>query len=338
MPEEWPQEIKLCDSTVSVAIELYQKMQLIRQVQYKIESIYHLDEMKTPVHLYIGQEAIAAGVSQALAKTDYVFSNHRGHGHYLAKGGNLRTMIAELFCRSTGCAKGRGGSMHLIDKDAGLAGASSIVAGGIPIAVGAALNSHLQNDGKISVVYFGDGAADEGVLYESVNFAVLHKLPVIFVCENNFYAVCSPVTSRQTDTGSIAQRFTGMSLPVQRLDGANAMHVYEAAKAAASLARAGEGPSFIECLAYRWRGHSGAGADTALGYRADQELQYWVDRCPLARLKAAILKTQPTCRSLLDEADKKIIVDIDNTFADVMQDPLPDGGDVCSKLCIAGGR
>ena len=172
-----------------ILIKLYAVITKIRKVQLKIEELYHQDEMKTPVHLYIGQEAIAAGVCANLKKTDYVFSNHRGHGHYIAKGGDLKAMIAELYCKETGCSRGRGGSMHLVDVKVGLLGSSAIVGGGIPVAVGAALSSSLKKDNRVSVVFFGDGASEEGVLYESMNFAALKKLPVVFICENNFYSV-----------------------------------------------------------------------------------------------------------------------------------------------------
>ena len=230
--------------TADFCRDLLYRMLLIRTVQLRIESLYHLDEMKTPVHLCIGQEAIAAGVCVALTQNDYVFSNHRGHGHYLAKGGDLRAMIAELYCRETGCSKGRGGSMHLVDLSVGLMGSSSIVAGGISLAVGAALCSSLKRESKVSVAFFGDGASDEGVLYESINFAVLRKLPVLFVCENNFYAVCSPMANRQKES-TIFQRFAGLGLPSKLIDGTDVLAVYQAVEEFAKDARSGKGPAFI---------------------------------------------------------------------------------------------
>lgn len=317
------------------ALAMYRSMYLIRAVQYKIESIYHLDEMKTPVHLYIGQEAIAAGICQSLSKEDYVFSNHRSHGHYLAKGGNLGSMIAELFCRKSGCAGGRGGSMHLIDTSVGLAGASSIVAGGIPLAVGAALTSQLAGDNKVSVTFFGDGAADEGVLYESVNFAVLRQLPVLFVCENNFYAVCSPTSHRQNETQTIAQRFAGLGLPSLRVDGTNALQVYAAAENAVARARAGKGPSFIEAVAYRWRGHSGAGSDIALGYRPQEELDLWTQRCPLQRLRTAILSHDTLLADRLADLEANVNREVETTFREAPLAPLPDAADVHESLAFS---
>ena len=175
---------------------LYEMMR-IRRVQLAIESRYLENEMKTPIHLCIGQEAVAVGVCANLHKNDYINSTHRGHGHYLAKGGNLKTLIAELYGRESGCSKGRGGSMHLVDTHVGIYGSSSIVGGGIPIGTGMGLAIKMRKKKNVSVVFFGDGAADEGVLYESINFALLKKLPVIFILENNQYSVCSHISARQ---------------------------------------------------------------------------------------------------------------------------------------------
>jgi TPP-dependent pyruvate/acetoin dehydrogenase alpha subunit len=209
--------------------KLYYDMLRIRKVQLHIESLYHLDEMKTPVHLCIGQEAVAVGVCAHLKKDDYICSNHRGHGHYLAKGGNLKRLIAELYCRETGCSKGRGGSMHLVDTSAGHVGSSSIVGGGIPIATGLALASKIQKQDRVSVVFFGDGAADEGVLYESINFAVLKQLPVIFVYENNGFSVCSRVTARQWGE-IIFHKISPQHMMSVAIDGNSVLQVYEAAE------------------------------------------------------------------------------------------------------------
>ena len=333
---DWMNEILINDERLGDANELYRLMYMIRQVQRKIESVYHLDEMKTPVHLCIGQEAIAAGVCHALSSSDYVFSNHRGHGHYLAKGGNLKKMIAELYCRTGGCALGRGGSMHLVDTAVGLMGASSIVAGGIPLSVGAALTSTLHSDQRISVAFFGDGAADEGVLYESINFAVLKKLPVLFICENNFYAVCSPISNRQICETSIATRFSSMGLPSLRIDGTNVQQVYEIAADAAKRAREGGGPTFIEAVAYRWCGHSGAGADTKLAYRSQAELDSWMDICPLKRMKRALLVHSSNV-DVVAKIEVCIDREIEEAFAHAFDTPLPGAEDVCATKCLYEG-
>lgn len=313
------------------AQELYRIMSLIRQVQFKIEELYHLDEMKTPVHLYIGQEAIAAGVCHALKAEDYVFSNHRGHGHYLAKGGDLKAMIAELYCRETGCSRGRGGSMHLVDTSVGLMGASSIVSGGIPLAVGAALSSSLKSANKVSVAFFGDGAVDEGVLYESINFALLRKLPVLFVCENNFYSVCSPTNSRHS-TDSIYERFRGLGLPGHQVNGTDVVAVYKMAKELVEKARRGEGPSFMECRAYRWRGHSGAGSDVNMGYRTQEELDQWTDLCPLESYEKRLLDAGMIDHIQIQEVNSQIRDLVKEAFRYAQESPLPDGRDLMKWL------
>ena len=261
-------------------LNLYTLVSKIRKVEIRIEGLYHEDDMKTPVHLCIGQEAIAAGVCENLGRGDYVFSNHRGHGHYIAKGGDLKAMIAELYCKETGCSRGRGGSMHLVDTSVGLLGSSSIVGGCIPIAVGAAMGSVLKKDKGVSVAFFGDAASEEGVLYESMNFAALKKLPVIFVCENNFYSVYSHQSARQANT-DIATRPKIFNIPTYKVDGRDVIDAYKKSKEAICAARSGEGPAFIECCAYRWRGHAGPGDSLRHKYRKLDEWKEWMKRCPL---------------------------------------------------------
>lgn len=214
-----------------ILVALYRDMLRIRKVQLRIESLYHLDEMKTPIHLCVGQEAVAVGVCANLYKDDYISSNHRGHGHYLAKGGDLKSMIAELHCRETGCSKGRGGSMHLVDVSVGHMGSSSIVGGCIPIATGLALAIEMQKQNRVSVAFFGDGAGDEGVLYESVNFAILKRLPVIFIYENNQFSVCSRVSSRRV--GEVVFHATPSDqMYTRKVDGNSVLDVYKTAKTA----------------------------------------------------------------------------------------------------------
>lgn len=302
-------KVNLKDIQRHTLIELYRIMLRIRMVQRRIEKEYPKDEIKTPVHLCTGQEAISAGVSINLKKEDYVFSNYRGHGHYLAKGGDLKCLIAELYGREDGCSRGRGGSMHLIDTSVGLMGTTSIVGGGIPIATGAALSAVLQKNNRVAVVFFGDGAMDEGVLYESINFAMLKKLPVIYACENNFYAVCSPQKNRQC-LDNIYKRFEGCGIPGYRVDGNNVIDVYSIAKKAVEACRKKKGPSFIEFRTYRWHGHSGGGSDVSLGYRTQEELDRWVKRCPVENFERFLLKktfiTKENIESIAKVFDKEI--------------------------------
>ena len=311
--------------------ELHRTMVKIRKVELKIEEHYPEDEMKTPVHLCLGEEAVAAGVCACLSKEDSVFSNHRGHGHYIAKGGDLRAMIDELYCKRTGCSKGKGGSMHLVDASAGLLGSSSIVGGCIPIAAGVALGYVLQKETKVSVAFFGDGAVDEGVFYESLNFAALKKLPVIFVCENNFYAVCSPQNKRQLKD-DIYRRAECLSVPGYRVDGNNVIEVYRTAKNAVNNARKGKGPSLIECRTYRWRGHVGPESDIKLGYRTQEELDEWMERCPVTNFELLLLERNIMTKEEIDVVHQEVQREIKDAFTLAQADPLPDEDELFTDL------
>lgn len=312
-------------------VELYRQMLRIRSLQERIEAEYHLDEMKTPVHLCIGQEAVAVGVCAALRPDDYIMSNHRGHGHYLAKGGDLRALVAELFCRSTGCSQGRGGSMHLVDARVGHLGSSSIVGGGIPLATGLGLACRMQGLDRVSVTFFGDGAADEGVLYESLNLAMLKKLPVIYVLENNQYSVCSPVASRQAG-GSVFHGLEPQRLLSAKVDGNQVEEVLAAAEQAVARARSGEGPSFIECLTYRMRGHAGAGSDAHLGYRPEGEIARWERRDPVVNLAERLLTAGLLDRATMAAMEEVIAAELDEAFAFAKASPLPGAEDLALHL------
>lgn len=307
--------------------KLYFEMLRIHRVQLRIESLYHLDEMKTPIHLCIGLEAIAVGVCANLQPTDYISSSHRSHGHYLAKGGDLKALIAELHCRETGCSRGRGGSMHLVDTSVGHIGSSSIVGGGIPIGTGLALASRMQRETRVSVVFFGDGAADEGVLYESVNFAMLKQLPVIYVYENNQYSVCSHISARQA--GELLFHCVPQRKMMSRLvDGNDVVAVYEAARGAVNRARSGKGPSLIECRTYRVRGHAGAGSDEKLGYRTADEIRSWEAKCPVSRMQERLLRDGVIDRSEILEMERQIDAEIDDAFRFAQESPLPVADDL----------
>lgn len=301
---------------------LYQMLR-IRKLQLRIESEYHLDQMKTPVHLCIGQEAVAVGVCASLRRDDFISSNHRGHGHYLAKGGDLKGLVAELYGRSTGCSRGRGGSMHLVDTSVGHIGSSSIVGGGIPIATGLALAIQLRGLDRVSTVFFGDGAADEGVLYESINFAMLKRLPVIYVLENNGYSVCSPGEQRQC----VPPVFHGVPhehLSTARVDGNSVLDVLAAASEAVRRARSGDGPSLIECRTYRMRGHAGAGTDVHLGYRSAEEIAKWQERCPLEQYARQLVAEGLLTDASRAETERRVESEIEQAFRFAAQSPLPE--------------
>jgi TPP-dependent pyruvate/acetoin dehydrogenase alpha subunit len=314
-----------------IQIRLFREMLRIRKVQLKIESLYPLDEMKTPVHLCIGQEAMAVGVCAHLTREDYISSNHRGHGHYLAKGGDLNRLIAELYCRETGCSKGRGGSMHLVDGSVGHMGSSSIVGGGIPIGTGLGLSIQMQKENRVSVVFFSDGAADEGVLYESVNFAVLKRLPVVYVYENNQFSVCSPISTRQAGE-NIFHSIAPHLMFTRMVDGNSVLEVYEAAQMAVTRARNGYGPSFLEGKTYRIRGHAGPGSDVHLGYRNSEELTYWESRCPVTTFRNHLLSEQGLIEDTLGRMEIEIDAEIEEAFRFAQESPLPRREDLLRYL------
>lgn len=237
-------------------MEILKKMVLIRKTEEKIAEFYPEQKMKCPVHLSLGQEASAVGVSINLRSEDLVFSNHRCHAHYLAKGGDIKKMIAELYGRTTGCARGNGGSMHLVDPAVGFMGASAIVGGTIPIAVGAALAFVMRGEERVVAVFFGDGAAEEGVLYESLNFASLKKLPILFICENNRMAVDSPFDTRQA-VDNIWRRGKMFGVQGFRIDGGDVRDVFVHAQNAVSECVHGNGPMLLECRVERWAAHVG---------------------------------------------------------------------------------
>jgi len=259
---------------------LYETMVRMRMVEEKIVEIYPDREIRSPTHLYIGQEAVAAGVCAALERDDVVVANYRSHGWYLAKGGRLQAMMDELFGRATGCSGGWGGSMHLIDGEAGLMGTSAIVAGGIPHAVGCALADTLQGRRTVSVAAFGDGAVEEGGFHESLNFAALRRLPVVFVCENNLWAAFSPLAERQPQ-GDVHRRAAPYGVPGQVADGNDVVAVYEATASAVRRARDGGGPTLLEFRTFRWLEHCGPNDDVAYGLRGRADVDAWKARCPI---------------------------------------------------------
>ncbi|MFC1929131.1 thiamine pyrophosphate-dependent dehydrogenase E1 component subunit alpha [Chloroflexota bacterium] len=322
---------KFNDISPEVLRKLYLLMLKIQKVELKVDELYHEDEMKTPVHLCLGQEAIAAGVCLNLNTDDYVFSNHRGHGHYIAKGGNVKAMIAELYNRETGCSRGRGGSMHLVDTSVGILGTSSIVGGCIPLATGAALGSVIKKDNRVSVAFFGDAAVEEGVTYESINFAMLRQLPIVYVCENNFYSVFSHLSKRQA-RDAIYRRFEGLSIPGYRVDGNNVIEVYRTAKKAIDNARRGGGASFIECRTYRLRDHHGTSSGVEAGYRTQEEVDEWAVRCPVTNFEHFLLEQQITTTNEIDEFATAIDQEVEEAFNFAQASPLPAEDEVLEYL------
>jgi pyruvate dehydrogenase E1 component alpha subunit len=261
-------------------------------------------EIRTPCHLYSGEEAIAAGVCANLTDEDYVFGSHRSHGHFLAKGGSMQALIAEIFCRETGCSRGRGGSMHLIDVEKGMLGSAPIVAETIMLALGAALAISIRKEARVTVAFFGDGATGEGVLYESMNFAALRNLPMIFACENNYYSTHLPIRECRPapDICRIAEPF---GISSEAVDGNDVLAVYEAAKTAVARCRRREGPIFIEFRTYRFRGHVGPD-DNIQGSHTDirpkGEIAQWLQRDPITLFERYLTQTGGLDASVREQA------------------------------------
>lgn len=267
---------------------LLESMVRIRLVEEAIADRYQEQEMRCPVHLSIGQEAAAAGVCAALRRDDLAMSGHRSHAHYLAKGGDLKAMLAEIYGRAAGCSGGRGGSMHLVDLAAGFLGAVPIVGSTIPIATGLAFAEKKLGRDRVTVAFLGEAATEEGVFHESVNFASLHDLPIVFVCENNLYSVYSPLAVRQPAHREVVDLATGHGVEAHQGDGNDPLAVSALMREAVAHARSGAGPVFLELKTYRWREHCGPGFDNHIGYRTESEYREWRARDPIANFQARL--------------------------------------------------
>jgi pyruvate dehydrogenase E1 component alpha subunit len=316
-------------------LDAYRDMLRIRLVEEEIAARYggpnDDQKMRCPVHLSIGQEAVAVGVSAVLTRDDQIVSTHRCHAHYLAKGGDLVAMLCELMGREAGCCGGRGGSMHLHDIDAGVLLSLPIVAASIPVGVGAALAIRQERKPNVAVIYLGDASLEEGVYHESANFAALKKLPAIFVCENNLYSVYTNLQDRQPDR-PLTELGRAHGMPVAHVDGNDLRAVHRAAAEAATRARGGHGPSFILADTYRWREHCGPNYDNDLGYRTVAEFEQWHARDPLARVKAELVQ-----QNLLDEQkDKALAAELSRAvaaaFAAAEAAPMPNPNTIDSGV------
>lgn len=301
--------------------EALRKMHLIRFFEEKAEALYALGKIHGTMHLSIGQEAAAVGACLALRPTDYLLSTHRGHGHCLAKGADPNLMMAEFFGKEVGYCRGRGGSMHIADVDGGNLGANGIVAGGLPISAGVGLSMQLQKLDRVCLTFFGDGAANEGAFHETLNLAAIWSLPVVYLCENNQYAMSMPVANAFS-IDRISDRAAAYNIPGVTVDGNDLLAVFTAVKAAVERARAGGGPSLIEAVTYRWRGHSKSDSQR---YRTREEVSSWQDRDPIPRLRDLLvgsgLYDLVTLESLRDDCLQAIEAAVD--FAEAAEDPDP---------------
>lgn len=298
--------------------QLYTSLYRIRRVEEEVARVYPTDKIKSPVHLSIGQEAVAVGVCENLRLEDVVFGTYRSHAMYLAKGGDLKGMIAELYGKVTGCAKGKGGSMHLVDVPHGVMGASAVVGTTMAHAIGYAYALKYQRKDSLVVNFFGDGAVDEGVFHESMNFASLKRLPLIFVCENNDYAI---MTSRRKRQGlkEICELARAYGMPAELIEDNDVVRIYERVGEAVLALRAGEpGPFFFECMTYRWKEHVGPNDDYQLGYRTKDEAEPWIQNDQVTRLAALLASKQR--QRIEDQVEAEIRAAF--TFAE--ESPFPD--------------
>ncbi len=273
------------ENKYNLRFNLLIRMKRIREIELKIAKEYKDNRMRCPVHLSVGQEATSAAISLIIKKADYSVSTHRGHAHYLAKGGNLNAMIAELYGKSTGCSGGKGGSMHLIDTSVNFMGTSAIVGNSIPTGTGLGLAAKLRKEKQISLIHIGDGAIEEGSFYESINFACLKKLPTLYVCENNFYSVYSPLSVRQPEGRSITKLAKAIGAKAKHGDGNDALQTYRLIKKSVEICRSGKGPVFLELDTYRTLEHCGPNPDDDLNYRSEKEINTWRNKDPIKRLE-----------------------------------------------------
>lgn len=284
----YPPEIDISDLDRDFLLDMYQRMLRAREFEEQLYYLFLTRSMPGTMHQATGQEAVAVGVCSALQLQDYVTSTHRGHAHCIAKGVPVDGMMAEMFARRTGCCHGMGGSMHLCDFSKGMLGAFGIVGAGMPIAAGAAMSAKVRASGQVAVSFFGDGAVNEGVFHETLNMAALWKLPVVFVCENNQFAL-SMTVSESSAMPRLADRGCAYGIPGEQVDGNDAAAVYRAAHAAVERARQGQGPTLLECLTYRMRGHA---RFEASGYRDQEEVEFWKTYDPIERLGRALVRAE----------------------------------------------
>jgi pyruvate dehydrogenase E1 component alpha subunit len=298
---------------------MYRKMLEIRFFEEKVFELYGQNLVPGTVHLYAGEEAVAVGVCSALSKDDYITSTHRGHGHCIAKGADLKRTMSEILGKETGYCKGKGGSMHIADFSIGMLGATAVVGAGLPIAVGAALSAKLRKTGQVVACFFGEGASNQGTFHESINMASAWKLPVIFVCENNLYAMGTR-QSRIMNIENISDRAPSYGIPGVSVDGNDVLVVYEAAQVATERARRGEGPTLIECKTYRHKGHSRV--DPAK-YRPREEVEEWLRKDPIKRLRDKLIQTNISTEAELQEIEKRVSNEIEDAVKFAVESPYP---------------
>jgi acetoin:2,6-dichlorophenolindophenol oxidoreductase subunit alpha len=301
-------------------VALYRTMLTIRRFEERISKEFSEGKIAGYVHVYIGEEAVATGVCSNLKVTDRIVSHHRGHGHCIAKGADIRRMMAEIFGRQTGYCKGKGGSMHIADFSVGMLGANGIVGAGLPIATGAATAALLEGRGDVAAVFFGDGACQEGEFHETMNLASVWKLPLVFVCENNLYAAFAP-TKATTAIDELYKRAAAYSMPGVVVDGNDVVAVREAAGELINSARAGNGPAFLECRTYRWHGHFET--RVPMETRPAEEVAFWKAKCPVASMERRLLAAGTLTEKELKEMDGEVLDSIEDAVKFAKDSPFP---------------
>ena len=318
----------MVDLTKTQLADMYRKMLEIRFFEDKVFELYGQNMVPGTIHLYAGEEAVAVGVCTALGKDDYVTSTHRGHGHCIAKGADLGQTMAEILGKKTGYCEGKGGSMHIADFKIGMLGATAVVGAGLPIAVGAGLSANLRRSGQIVACFFGDGASNQGTFHESLNLAALWKLPIIFVCENNLYAMGTS-QSRAMAIENIADRASGYGMPGATADGNNVLDVYDVAVKAVNRARNGEGPTLLECKTYRRRGHSRV--DSAK-YRPKEEVDGWLARDPIRTLHQRLLEMGNFTSEHLQQIEREVKTGIEKAVKFAVDSEFPSAQDALKDV------
>lgn len=307
------------DLTNEKIIEMYKVMKRIREFETNASRLFAEGSIPGFVHLYLGEEAVATGVCSSMNEDDYITSTHRGHGHIIAKGGDTKYMMAELFGKETGYCKGKGGSMHIADATKGILGANGIVGAGHNIAVGAGLSAKYRKSGQVCACFFGDGSTNQGTFHESINLASIWKLPVVFVCENNLYGI-SMSQARHQAIQDVADRAVAYNIPGVVVDGNDIFAVYEAATEAVARARSGQGPTLIECKTYRHKGHFEGDPTT---YRPSDEVQEWMTKDPLPRAAAYLLDNDIVTEEELKRIDAEIVKEIAEAIKFAEDSPVP---------------
>ncbi len=311
---------------------LFYNLLRIRLIEESIAKRYKDQKMRCPVHLSVGQEAIAVGICACLSNEDSIISTHRAHAHYLAKGGSLKSMLAEIHGKSTGCTAGKGGSMHLIDLKVGMKGCTPIVGGSLPIALGIAFANLMKKNNLVTVVFFGEGMTEEGVFSECLNFAALKQLPILFVCENNLYSVYSPLNVRQPKNRALDLIVKGHGVEAQTGNGNDLNEVLKLSKHAIEKIKKGEGPQFIELSTYRWLEHCGPNYDNHIGYRSEEEYLAWEKKCPVENYKTYLMTESEITDHEVKKVYETIQKEIDEAFEYALSSPWPVYNETKEKL------